>query len=273
MRNLLNVTTDLNKLSVVKVKENIMKNYKKVIKERYDRQKYDGKGILNNQYSLINPVGLYMEFKATGILSEFVKIISAKRTFDKIKICDCGCGDGNKTRILAELLGNPDQVYGVEYSINRLRHCKDMNAFIHYEYADLTESGGVPYDTQFDGITAFVVFMHFVSEKEIVCALNNIYNSLKRKGYFLWYELNADSHWDGKRKNVEQWGFSADEMDKYASGVGFKLVKQYGIYAKFPIINKTTAYLAKDIKDIWMLELLEKLPFKKNNLVRIYYKE
>lgn len=43
----------------------------------------------------------------------------------------------------------------------------------------------------------------------------------------MWYELNAKNHWEGKRKNVDHWGFSANEMDRYALKTGFKLVKQF----------------------------------------------
>nr|WP_302141919.1 class I SAM-dependent methyltransferase [uncultured Schaedlerella sp.] len=251
-----------------------MKNYKRVVKERYDRQRYDGKGMLKDIYSPINPVGFYGEFKAAQVLSDFVNRISKDRgTLDGINICDCGCGDGVKTRFLAELLGNPRQVYGVEYSENRLRHCRSMNPSIQYEYADLTEPGkGIPFETQFDGISAFVVFMHFSTEQEIMNALDNIYHSLKREGFFLWYELHEKSHWDGKKKNVDHWGFSPDEMDQYAKNAGFRLLHQYSVYIKVPILDVASVYLAKNIKNIWMLDILEMLPLKKSNLVRIYRK-
>lgn len=181
-----------------------MKNYKRTIKERYDKQKYTGKEIVNNMYSPVNPIGFYGEYKAAQVLFEFVNMLNRdKKSLDTIKICDCGCGDGIKTRFLTELLGNPEQVYGVEYSKNRLQHCINMNPAIHYGYADLTEAEkGIPFDVQFDGITAFVVFSHFSTEQEIVSALKNIYNSLKRKGLFLWYELNENSYWDGKQKKL-----------------------------------------------------------------------
>lgn len=252
-----------------------MKSYKRIIKERYDKQNYTGNGIVNDMYSPINPIGFYGEYKAAQILFKFVNMINKDRkSLDTIKICDCGCGDGVKTRFLTELLANPDQVYGVEFSKNRLQHCKSMNPSLHYEYADLTEPGkGIPFNIQFDGITAFVVFMHFATEKEILYALKNIYNSLKKKGLFLWYELNADSHWEGKRKNVDCWGFSAKEMDKYAVKTGFKLVEQQAVYVNFPFINMSTVYMAKDIKNLWLLDMLEKLPLKKGNLIRIYCKE
>lgn len=64
-----------------------------------------------------------------------------------------------------------------------------MNRLIHYQYVDLTEPGGIPFDVQFDGIMAFVVFMHFKSEEEIMHALDNIYQSLERKGVFCGMNL------------------------------------------------------------------------------------
>lgn len=120
-----------------------MKDYKTVVKVRYDKEKYDGRSIRNNIYSVINPTGFYGMFKEMEILRDYVNFINQRgKALDDIKVCDCGCGDGQVTRVLAELLGNAEQVYGVEYSKNRLSHCKNMNNVIHYEYADLTERGG-----------------------------------------------------------------------------------------------------------------------------------
>ncbi len=253
-----------------------MRSYKRVVKERYDRQQYDGKSIKKNLYSLINPVGFYGELKAAQILKDFVNLLYEKRgrSLDKLRVCDCGCGFGTNTRVLAELFANPDQVCGMEYSKNSLEFCKMMNPAIHYEWGDLTVAGaGLPFDEQFDGITAFVVLMHFATDKEILSALENIYVSIKKGGYFLWYDLDAKSHKEGKSKDIDHWGFSKNEMDQYAKKVGFRLVYESGIYTKIPFLKQPMIYLAEKIKDIGMLELLEKLPFKKNNLIRIYVKE
>lgn len=253
-----------------------MKEYEKVIAERYDKQSYDGDGIKTNIYAPINPVGFYGEFKAAKILLDLVNMVKLKGTpFDKIKICDCGCGGGNKTRFMAELLGNPDQVYGTEYSKNRLQYCKTMNNLIHYEFADLTahEGGGIPFDTKFDAITTFVVFMHIFKEEDINAALKNIQDSLVDGGLFLWYELNADRHEDGKKMGETGWGYSTSEMDKYAAKAGLKLVKKYGMYTHIPLVGASTLYLAKKVKNILILELMERLPFKKDYNIRIYRKE
>ena len=247
-----------------------MKDYKTIVNDRYDQQQYDSKAVLNNIYSPINPVGFYGEFKAAQILSDFIKMIDFDIEVGAPCLLDCGCGDGSKTRIMSELLGNPHSVYGMEYSENRLSRCKMMNPAIHYEYGDLTKE--IPFPMEFDGITTFVVFMHFSKEEEIVNALKNIYNSLKKNGLFLWYECNEKSHWDGRTKDVDGWGFSTDEMDRYAAEAGFRLVKGYGIYPRFPVLNTSSIYLAERVKKIWMLEWMEKLPFRKNNSIRIYRK-
>lgn len=249
-----------------------MKNYEAVVRERYDRQRYDGGSIAKNIYAPINPIGFYGDLKTNQVLFEYINMLyDRKKDLSKIKVCDCGCGDGSKTRFIAELLGRPDQVFGMEYSKNQFIRCKEMNHSIHYEYGDLTKE--IPFEELFDGITAFVVFMHFSSRTQIRNALRNIYHSLNKNGLFLWYELNADNHWDGIKKHVDGWGFSEKQMDEYALEAGLKLVRHFGVSSRIPIINKSTGYLIKNVRDLWMMELLEKFPFKKNNLVRIYCKE
>lgn len=64
------------------------------------------------------------------------------------------------------------------------------------------------------------------------------------------YEVSADNHWDGAKKYVDGWGFSEKQMDEYAWEAGFKLVRHFGVLAKIPIINKSTEYLIKNIRDL-----------------------
>lgn len=253
-----------------------MKDYKDVVRERYDKEQYHNEGRINNQYAIFNPVGFYGSLNNAKVLRNFIFDVadSTNKSFEKLKICDCGCGNGFNTRVLAEFLGNPDGVYGTEYSVNRLQFCKEMNPLIHYEYADLTDfSGrGMPFGVKFDGVTAFDVFMHFTKEEEIINALRNIYDALEDKGIFLWFDPKVESHWDGLKKDIDGWGYSAKEMDEYAARVGFKLKKKQDIYSIIPLKKISTVYLARRIKNLWILELLESLPFKKNNQVRIYCK-
>ena len=247
-----------------------MKDYKWVVKERYDKEMFDRQAIADNMYSLINPVGFYGEYNSVKILTHFINLLDEYRgNHDQIRILDCGCGVGIKTRIMAELIGNPHNVYGIDYSVNSIEHCKKMNSNITYQWGDLTQE--ISFDIKFDAITAFVVFMHFSKEDEIVKALKNIYNSLKTGGVFLWYDTNVKSHWNSAEK-VDGWGYSIQEMDDYAKKAGFEFISGYGLYSVIPGIKTSTIYLSNQIKQIWLLEIMDKLPFKKNNNVRIYIK-
>ena len=70
-----------------------MKDYKTVVRERYDRQKYDGDNIPNNIYAPINTIVFYGDLKTNQILYEFVNMLySRKKNLHKISICDCGAG-------------------------------------------------------------------------------------------------------------------------------------------------------------------------------------
>ena len=89
-----------------------MKDYKWVVKERYDKEMFDRQAIADNMYSLINPVGFYGEHNSVKILTHFINLLDEYRKIhDEIRILDCGCGVGIKTRIMAELIGKtPEEV-------------------------------------------------------------------------------------------------------------------------------------------------------------------
>lgn len=248
-----------------------MKDYKSVVRERYDQEAFDRQAIADNMYSLINPVGFYGEYNSVKILTHFINLLDAHRgEHDDISLLDCGCGVGLKTRIMAELIGSPTSVYGTDYSVNSIEHCKMMNSNINYHWGDITKE--IPFDVKFDAITAFVVFMHFSKEDEVKNALSNIYDSLKEDGLFLWYDTNVKSHWDSKER-ADGWGYSVKEMDKYAKEAGFRFVSGYGLYSIIPGLKTSTVYLSEQIKQMWLLDILDKMPFKKNNNVRIYMKD
>lgn len=173
-----------------------MKEYEKVIASRYDKDQFNAKSINENVYSSVNPIGFYGDLKIREICIDFISMLNHGKALENIRICDCGCGTGKIARFFAELIEDPERIYGVDYSKVRIDHCRKMNESIHYEYADLTKE--IPFAIQFDAITAFVVFMHFSTQKEIGDALKNINRSLKPKGLFLWYDTNEKSHWGGE---------------------------------------------------------------------------
>lgn len=252
-----------------------MLDYREVVKERYDSQELSNSNAWNSGlYSFCNAVGFYSDLTCMKVLYDFYQILRKEAKFiqmpgckDKMKVLDVGCGMGTKTRAWAELLGNSDQVYGFEFSENRLEHCKNMNDKIHYEFGDMVK--GIPFECKFAAASAFVVLMHLREEKDILSALSNIYHSLEDRGFFLWYECNTKSHFISSEE-ADGNGYSAAEMDKYALMSGFVLVKSYGIHKV--IKGNSTVYWANKLPMI-ILDLISKcFPAKYGNLVRIYQK-
>jgi len=103
-----------------------------------------------------------------------------------------GCGTGSNTRLLAELVSSPENVFGMEYSKARLEIFKKNNPAILCKYGDLVKQ--IPFEEKFYAITAFAVLMHMKTAEELKRALMNIYNSLESGGYFLWYDPNSYDH-------------------------------------------------------------------------------
>lgn len=116
-----------------------MRDYRQVNAERYEKDDFSGKGIEKNIYSPINAVGNYGLYKTCQILRWYISLL--KRTTGKalcdIKLLDCGCGKGDWTRLISNLLGNCENVYGFEFSHNRLGYCQRMNPAINYAWGDI----------------------------------------------------------------------------------------------------------------------------------------
>lgn len=156
-----------------------MRDYKQVVKERYELDDFSGKGIENNIYACINDVGNYGFHKEIDTLRHFIKVVfrETHKLLDEIRILDCGCGNGQVTRLTSELLGNSYNVYGFEYSKNRLDYCINMNPNITYKWGDIV--AGIPYEGMcFHGIMAFDVLSHLRKKEDVISALRNIFDSL-----------------------------------------------------------------------------------------------
>lgn len=253
-----------------------MRDYQQVTRERYEKDDFSGEGIARNIYSAINPIGSYGIYKEFQLLRHYLKLVKTLRgkCLDELKILDCGCGGGTVTRLTAEILGNAENVYGFEFSQNRLAYCKKMNQSIKYEWGDIVKSFPFLF-IKFDAVMAFDVLSHIRQEKDLVQALKNIFNSLHNGGLFLWYDINAKTHF--RNFDADTQGFSGKEMEKYALDVGFELIEKSGVHKliSIPLIDKSmaTCYLASKI-NITILEILcWLLPFPYANNVRIFKKK
>lgn len=130
-------------------------------------------------------------------------------------------------------------------------------------------------NVRFDGIIAVDVFSHIRKEQDVLASLKNIWNYLSEDGLFLWYEINAKSHY--MNYDADAQGFSIEEMDEHALRVGFKAVEYKGVYKRWTVFGKKidTFYLVNDNGcGIVFMEILEKIiPFGKCiNIGRVYKK-
>lgn len=245
-----------------------MKNYDEVVKERYDKENVN-EDILLNVYSYINDVGYYGSREISNLLRAYVKLLlDSNKEINDLKLLDVGCGNGYITRCLAEILNNPQQVYGFDFSKSRVTNCQKMNPNINYKHGNVVKA--FDYDIKFDGISSFDVFMHLKDEKDILAGLRNIKDSLSRDGIFLWYEVNAKSHFDNINDNSDGAGYSEYEMDDYAKQVGLELVFAGGRYRNYPLVGSSYYYMSN--KTHYLLELLDKLPLLPRTINYRFYK-
>ena len=247
---------------------NIMKPYKEVIKDRYNNKK--NINIYDNIYSLINPVGFYLNQKIRYIFYKIFNIIR-KNDIDitKSNILDIGCGDGTWTRFFAELKGTPSGIYGVDLSNNRIKEAKTLNPNIKYLLGNITNI--TIKDIKFDIITAIDVFSHLSTEEEILKSLNNIYNLLTKNGMFLWYDIHNRSHFKA-RYNCDAYGYNKNEIIKFCKKVGFKKIYYSKIFKKI-FWKYHSAYIVNKNIHFWIISLLEKiLPGSAGNLIFLFKK-
>ncbi len=254
---------------MVCVWRNTMKNYDEVVRDRYDKENYK-ESLLKNVYSYINDVGYYGARELSNLLRKYIKLLLASnKEIDDIKILDVGCGNGYVTRCLCEILGNPKQIYGFDYSKSRVANCQKMNPNINYKFGNVVEE--FAYEEKFDGITTFDVFMHLKEEKDILNGLRNVRNSLKEDGIFLWYEVNATSHFANIENQSDGEGYSKVEMDSYANQVGLQPIFGGGIYRNYPIIGSSYYYMSN--KTHYILQILDMLPFFPRTINYRFYKK
>lgn len=244
-----------------------MRRYEKAIENRYNKLDFSAKGNLSNQYALINPVGYYGAIHNISVLKDFVRMLSSRFDPDCINILDAGCGDGFNTRILAELLGSGERIFGFDFSQNEIDHCIAMNPVINYKRMDICDFS---YDVKMDGVICFDCFMYLREEHEIASAMNNIYESLNENGLFLWYDCNEDTHF--AIDNNEARGYSENEMDGLAFKSGFQLESWSRVYRTVPFYNVSTYYFAKRFSVLSLLLLDKLIPTRQTINVRIYKK-
>ena len=245
-------------------------DYKDTNLVRYEKVDYEA--VEGNIYAAVNPVGKYCYYIAFKTARWFIKMLHdrSNKRYRDLKVLDVGCGDGHITRMMVSLLDCAENVYGFDFSENNIKHCKQLNGSVNYSVGDIT--GCMPFEAQFDGISAFVVLSHLRKENDVKAALKNIYNALNDNGLFLWYELISKSHYINPDKDTQ--GFNSTELERYANEAGFKEIARKSFSKTIWIGNKSKSiyYFAKE-HNIWFLELLSRiLPMRPTITIRLYKK-
>ncbi len=246
-----------------------MRDYKQVINERYNNEARRGTDI-NCIYHPTSKTGLYVYYSNMLLLQNLYRKIYKRTGVNPIdmRILDCGCGNGANTRIMTELSGGASNIYGTDYSMNRIKTCKEINSIINYKYANLVEE--IPYDMIFHGITIFDVMMHIREEDDVIRGLKNCYEKLEKGGVLLWYEPLVKTHYDNLDSDGQ--GFSKSEMDRYAKEVGFHLIDRVGVHKKLPG-NRGSIYMIEKY-GVRFVRIIEKLwPGNPLNIAGFYGKD
>ena len=146
--------------------------------------------------------------------------------------------------------------------------CKKAGGNIRYEYGDIVEK--IPFEKNFDMITAFDVFMHLNEEQQLIKALNNVYQKLTSKGIFVWYECNAKNHFT-QNNCATGTGYSKKEMDSYAEKTGFCRIACFDLHKTFPRVGNSV-YLAQHFP-LPLAKFMEKfIPGPAGNICHVYEK-
>jgi ubiquinone/menaquinone biosynthesis C-methylase UbiE len=182
------------------------------------------------------------EFFIEGRIRDLQKKLPKNKTITKI--LDFGCGIGNTSNILKKYFKNAE-IVGTDLSEEALNYAKDKfrNTKIHFIHLNNIQSN------YFDLVYVNGVFHHIEPEKQ-QDALNLIYNSLNKSGYFAFFENNP---WNiGTKIIMNKIPFDKDaktissiKAQKLLKRTGFKQIANARYLFYFPKILSLFRFLEK----------------------------
>jgi len=227
--------------------ENSRTSYQEIVDQRYNGTE-SGTSFEENVYSVVNPVGQYIDRKVRANIYDVFQVLRQKMCISKAKVLDIGCGKGLTTRMYAEYCGNSENIHGVDLSEKRIELAKSLNPNIKYRLADITK--GNPFDYKFDFISMYDVMMHFETEEEIVSVLKVIQDCLTEQGMFLWYEPYQ------KKRTAAHQGFSKSTMLRIIKKSGYSIELFRPVFKTF-LGKYHSAYLTRKLP-VFLVRLCEK---------------
>ena len=155
-------------------------------------------------YSLRNPVGFYQKFLIERCMINLFNRYKIRLSV-RDQILELDCGTGYSLRRFGELRGSSARLVGVDLSEARIAQARRINANVSFCCSDMCS---LPFKSaSFDMVTAFVSFMFFLAERDMLRAFGEVQRVLKKDGYFEFYDLRG-----GKRTGKDTRGFHEREV-------------------------------------------------------------
>jgi 2-polyprenyl-3-methyl-5-hydroxy-6-metoxy-1,4-benzoquinol methylase len=227
-----------------------MKDYKKVVAERYDVEQDTN----NSIYAPTHPIGKYTREVLFGGMRDFIGWYTAARgDAGEKRLLDVGCGGGE---MVAFFTGNgfkPELSTGVDLSETRIKRARQLlpdATFVCDDGVDFKLS------QRFDLITTFDLLSHLPTKDELLRALTNIHLHLESDGFLLWYDIYSEDHF-ASPENADSWGFSRQQMTDLAQEAGFEPVF-YRSFFKLIFNRYHSAYQVRRFPK-FVVKLMEKV--------------
>jgi 2-polyprenyl-3-methyl-5-hydroxy-6-metoxy-1,4-benzoquinol methylase len=241
-----------------------MKSYKSVVQDRYETESTEENDSI---YSPNSQIGKY----SRKVIFRSLKSILDRFSNEKgnLTILDVGCGKGTLVDFFLSEGFTEKNIYGIDLSSNRINQAKTKYPSVNFVNGDALELTDIT--TEFDVITTFDLYSHFISKEEIIKGLKAISSKLKDTGTFIWYDINTADHFSPP-SNIDSWGFSMEQMKSLGKEAGFEVVKSQGLFKLF--FNKYHSVYRADKTPHWLLTFLEKImPGKSGNNIVVFKKK
>jgi len=121
---------------------------------------------------------------------------------------------------------------------------------------------------EFDVVTAIDVLSHLNTEEQIISAIAGIHRALKPEGFFIWYDIYANDHFESA-ESAESQGYHPRQMSNYSTRCGFTEMLSIPVFKK--IGKQHTVYLCRRLP-MWFVSWIERLPGDPGNIAMLFRK-
>src|SRR6266566_3800855 len=110
---------------------------------------------------------------------------------EKRRILDVGCGTGENLAAFADWGANPQNLFGIDLILDRIRAARRNSPRITFQLAN---AEALPFaDRTFDLVAVFTVFTSILNHQMAVNSCREINRILSAGGAVLWYDFRMDN--------------------------------------------------------------------------------